>query len=46
VKSFVTALEDAKVGSIGEGKLKEILDFLNSVYESANTEKDAEESGD
>lgn len=40
VKSFVSALEDAKVGSIAEGKLKEILDFLTSVYDEAKAEKD------
>jgi hypothetical protein len=40
VKSFVTALEDAKVGSVSEGKLKEVLDFLSTVYESAQEEKD------
>lgn len=43
VDSFISALEDAKVGSIGEGKLKEILDFLNSIYEQAQEEKDSEE---
>jgi len=43
VDSFISALEDAKVGSIGEGKLKEVLDFLNSVYEQAQEEKDSEE---
>lgn len=43
VSSFISALEDAKVGSIGEGKLKEILDFLNSIYEQAKNEKDSEE---
>jgi hypothetical protein len=43
VESFISALEDAKVGSIGEGKLKEILDFLNSIYEQAKNEKDSEE---
>lgn len=43
VDSFVSALEDAKVGSIGEGKLKEILDFLSSIYEQAQEEKDSEE---
>jgi hypothetical protein len=40
VKSFVTALEDAKVGSVSEGKLKEVLDFLSTVYDSAQEEKD------
>lgn len=43
VESFVDALEDAKVGSIGEGKLKEILDFLNSIYERAQEKEDKEE---
>jgi hypothetical protein len=43
VNSFINALEDAKVGSIGEGKLKEIVDFLNSIYEQAQEEKDSEE---
>jgi len=43
INSFISALEDAKVGSIGEGKLKEILDFLNSIYEQAQEEKDSEE---
>ena len=43
VQSFVKALEDAKVGSIGEGKLKEILDFLSSVYEQAQAEESEEE---
>jgi hypothetical protein len=43
VDSFISALEDAKVGSIGEGKLKEILDFLNSIYEQAQEEKESEE---
>lgn len=42
IKSFVSALEDAKVGSISEGKLKEILDFLTSIYEQAS-EGEAEE---
>jgi hypothetical protein len=40
VKSFVAALEDAKVGSISEGKLKEVLDFLTSVYDEAKNEKE------
>jgi len=40
VKSFVTALEDAKVGSVSEGKLKEVLDFLSTVYDSAKEEKE------
>jgi hypothetical protein len=43
IGSFITALEDAKVGSIGEGKLKEVLDFLNSIYEQAQEVKDSEE---
>lgn len=43
VDSFISALEDAKVGSMGEGKLKEILDFLSSVYDQAQEEKDSEE---
>jgi len=43
INSFISALEDAKVGSIGEGRLKEILDFLNSIYEQAQEEKDSEE---
>lgn len=43
VQSFVKALEDAKVGSIGEGKLKEIIDFLSSVYEKAQAEETEEE---
>ena len=42
VKSFISALEDAKVGSISEGKLKEILDFLTSIYEEAESEKEDE----
>lgn len=42
VRSFVKALEDAKVGSIGEGKLKEILDFLSTVYEQAQAEEEEE----
>jgi hypothetical protein len=42
VDSFIQALEDAKVGSMKEGKLKEILDFLSSVYETAKEKKAAE----
>jgi hypothetical protein len=40
VKGFIQALEDAKVGSISEGKLKEILDFLTSIYDEAKSEED------
>ena len=43
VKSFIEALEDAKVGSMSEGKLKEILDFLTSIYEKAKSDKDEED---
>lgn len=40
VDAFVEALEDAKVGSVGEGKLKEILDFLLSIHEKAKEAKE------
>jgi len=43
IDSFIEALEDAKVGSIGEGKLKEILDFLNTIYDQAQENKETEE---
>ena len=39
-KGFISALEDAKVGSISEGKLKEILDFLTAIYEEAKSEQE------
>lgn len=42
VEEFVKSLEDAKIGSIKEGKLKEVLDFLSVVYEKS-TKKDGEE---
>jgi hypothetical protein len=40
IKGFVSSLEDAKVGSISEGKLKEILDFLTSIYEEAKSDEE------
>jgi hypothetical protein len=42
VDAFVDALEDAKVGSVSEGKLKEILDFLLSIHEKAKESKEEE----
>lgn len=42
VQAFIKALEDAKVGSIGEGKLKEIIDFLSSVYDQAQSDNEEE----
>lgn len=42
VDSFIQSLEDAKVGSMSEGKLKEILDFLGSVYDQAKEAKEEE----
>ena len=40
ITSFIATLEDAKVGSIAEGKLKEILDFLGSIYEEASKKEE------
>lgn len=42
IDSFIQSLEDAKVGSMSEGKLKEILDFLGSVYDQAKETKEEE----
>jgi len=42
VNAFIQNLEDAKVGSIGEGKLKEVLDFLSAIYEDAQSKKEEE----
>lgn len=42
IESFIATLEDAKVGSIAEGKLKEILDFLSSIYEKAKSADEEE----
>jgi hypothetical protein len=42
VDGFIQSLEDAKVGSISEGKLKGIIDFLSSVYQDAKTSKEEE----
>jgi hypothetical protein len=35
IENFIQALEDAKVGTMSEGKLKEIMDFLSSIYQEA-----------
>lgn len=42
ISTFLKVLDDAKVGSIPEGKLKEILEFLSSIYEQAKNEKEEE----
>lgn len=42
VEKFVQALEDAKVGSISEGKLKEIVDFLSAIYKDAKESQEEE----
>jgi hypothetical protein len=42
VSRLIESLEDAKVGSISEGKLKEIIDFLDSVYLKAKEDSDEE----
>jgi hypothetical protein len=43
VNKLIETLEDAKIGSISEGKLKEVVDFLDSVYIKAQQEKDDQE---
>ena len=40
VENLIESLEDAKVGSIAEGKLKEIIDFLDSVYVKAQEKEE------
>ena len=40
VDNLIESLEDAKVGSIAEGKLKEIIDFLGSVYDRAKEKEE------
>jgi hypothetical protein len=42
VSKLIETLEDAKIGSISEGKLKEVVDFLDSVYVKSQQEKDNE----
>jgi hypothetical protein len=40
VENLIETLEDAKVGSISEGRLKEIVDFLDSVYSKSKEQKE------